>query len=73
LKHYKAPSSWLLVAAVDQKSLIGQLQVEHETNTHENKKKHIAVNIFYFTHFLALRLYIRQFYFSTCEFILFES
>lgn len=69
----QAPSSWLVVVAVDQKSLIGQLQLQYETNTHENKNLHMAVIIFHFTHFHALHLYIRQFPFITSEFILFES
>jgi NO-binding membrane sensor protein with MHYT domain len=68
----QASSSWLVVLAVDQKSLIGQLQVQHETNTHENKKMHMAVIIVHFTHFLALHLYSRQFPFITTEFIQFE-
>jgi hypothetical protein len=61
-----------VAAAVDQKSLIGQLQVQHETNAHENKKMHMAVVIFHFTHFLVLHLYITHFPFITSEFILFE-
>jgi hypothetical protein len=67
----QAPSSWLMVVAVEQKSLIGQLQVQHETNSHENKRLHMAAIILHFTHFFALHLYIRQFPFTTSEFIQF--
>ena len=68
----QASSSWLVVMAVNQKSLIGQLQVQHETNTHENKKMRMAVIIVHFSHCLALHLYSRQFPFITSEFIQFD-
>jgi len=45
-----------MVVAVDKKFLIEQLQLQHETNTHENKKLHMAVFIFHFTNFLAHHL-----------------